>query len=535
MYERLSPTDVGKTQDPELRTLLAQGFLALGEEGLAKLVTSQDKFNTPVTIIEKNGRRTPDNNWGIKRVLKEVPVFVTLSTQVGLSHEQTEGLLMHLLDANNEYARVAENGTNIMLLNRALKQEVTLEQQFSEEDLDALKNMFTLAGKSGEIPKGIEGFRLARRAGLPLKDAVGMLSHLIEIDPLPGYTLHPHNQALSSLYLADVEPELIKQVFSLIGGKKPYYNMHLFEALEEMVTFACPSEEISPQDLFRELAVILEREEDPEAAINIFSAGMLATPIGQSEMKIYAPGEERDRHFRPKSGELELVALPYRARRTLGEGIKDLNKIMHARRVDREQVGEGMWAFDPRSDTWYSFGGKSTHNQVERSMGHKFLPYDLAQLSQEPYLFHVHSEDNMDLVSSPDAFPGREFKDQVDAFIAATPSRADYRSVAELMGEASADLHPRSFIVHPFGVTEFIYPHDINQLNNMALNARNIRSNVIDNFNWYRDGREDRSAYGLKLDEATIVDILLKRLNHALPEGFSLKLIKPKDELRNRN
>ena len=205
----------------------------------------------------------------------------------------------------------------------------------------------------------------------------------------------------------------------------------------------------------------------------------------------------------------------------MNDGVSDLEEIAQARSHRWESVGEGMWVFDPNADTWYSLGGK-TEVHPDR-VRHYFIAYDASQLSERPYMFHTHPEDLEIMLRNPyDDFSTREYQDHVTKFLSSTPSRADYSVVADTIDRAASDIHPRSFIVHSLGITEFTYPNDLEKIKEKEIKKRDIRDQAMLNFGWNSLGwRRDI------VDEATVAKMLVDDLNKLLPEGFAIKLHEP--------
>lgn len=520
MGERLQPTGINLARDSHLRGLFAQNIQALGEQPLARVVEALRRFNGPVTIMEMDGSERVDNNWHLRQVLQEIPRYTEASTRAGLTSEQTEGLLTHLL--NSTPYDFERNERNISLLRRALEQEAEKDQRLTRKDIGRLRKMIALAGKYGVLPHTIQGYTTARRIGLSIQDSTEMVMRLSDADgALAGYTFGSFNEALSSLAIAPINPEVVKDTFARVGGRRPYYRQSLYRALEEMITFSCPSDKVSPQELLQGLLANLQEGEDIEAAMERYLSDKQKKLPGVDRIVVYAPGEERDRHFIPKPGRLELTALPYRTQLDLNEGVRDLEGIARARSHRWENIGEGMWVFNPDISMWYSLGGK-TEVHPDR-VRHNFVAYDAAQLSERPYMFHTHPEDLEVMLRNPyDDFPSREYRDHVTKFLSSTPSRADYSVVADTIERATSEIHPRSFIVHSLGITEFTYPNDLEKIKEIATKSRDIRDQAMLNFGWdYLHWRRDI------IDEPTVARMLIDDLNKLLPEGFSIKLHAP--------
>lgn len=522
MSERIQPNDLNLSRDPHLQGLVAQNMQALGEQPLSRVVQALQRFNGPVTVQEKNGTQRVDNNWHLRQVLQEIPGYAEAAEHAGLSPKQSEGLVTHLI--NSTPYDFERNEINISLLTRSLVQEAEQDNKLTGKDVTQLRRMIKTAGKYGVLPHSIYGYTTARRLGLSIEDSTAMVMHLSDADgSLAGYTFGSFNEALSSLAIAPVEPEVVKDTFARLGGKHPYYRQGLYRALEEIVTFGCPSNGTTPQEVLQGLLANLQEGEDIEAAMERYISDEQRKLPNEEGVIILNLGEERDGYFIPKPGKLELAALPYRTHRGLNEGVKDLEAIAQARSHRWESVGEGIWMYDPNDSVWYSLGGKT---EIQAGIvRHNFIAYDAAQLSERPYMFHTHPEDLEVMLTDPYSdFPTREYRGHVTKFLSSTPSRADYSVVADIIERATSDIQPRSFIAHSLGITEFIYPNDLKRLKEMAIKSRDIRDQAMLNFDWgnitWRRGRN-------MIDEATVVKMLVDDLNKLLPEGFAIKLHEP--------
>jgi len=183
-----------------------------------------------------------------------------------------------------------------------------------------------------------------------------------------------------------------------------------------------------------------------------------------------------------------------------------------------------MFVFDPKLGLWYSLGGQLElpslgqvlSGRAER-VRHNFLPYDISKLSKTPFLFHVHPEFLDCFVTPPrNSLTYPHLRDHFTKFLTATPSRADYKAVAELMKMSKSEVFPRSFITHALGTTEFVYPHDIRAIGQMAEKSRDLRDEILLNLN--------PNPGLLNSTKNDFVKILFEDLNSRLPKGFAINL-----------
>ncbi|OGY16462.1 MAG: hypothetical protein A2785_02085 [Candidatus Chisholmbacteria bacterium RIFCSPHIGHO2_01_FULL_49_18] len=517
MEESIQPQGPNDPPDRELQDLWSQSSEVLGEQSLSRVVQALQRFNTRFIVIEKDGSEREEENLIVKEALREIPGYADSAYRVGLAPEQAEELLIHLLDSNPY--DFEQNDVSILLLKRSLDQEAELHQRLTTNDISRLKGMITLAGKYGVLPSSLYSYTTLRRIGLSKEDSTALVMYLPDTDGhLAGYSFGPFEEALSSLAIAPIVPKIVKEIFECVGGARPYYRQHVYRALEELIIFASPSNRTTPQELLQGLLTNGEGGGDIADAIDKYLSEDQTNLLGENGMVIYKVGEEREKYFIPRSGRLEHAALPYRIQRGLDAGVQDLEELVRARSHRWEAVGEGMWIFDPKTKTWYSLGGKTEIHPGK--VTHNFIHFDASKLTERPYMFHLHPEDLEIMLRNPfDDFPSREYRDHVTKFLSSTPSGADYSVVADTLERATSEIHPRSFIVHALGITEFTYPHDLDKIRKMSILSRDVRDQALLNFDWNEFLWRREIA-----DEAKVTRMLVDDLNKVLPEGFAITL-----------
>lgn len=151
--------------------------------------------------------------------MQELPGYAEASDSAGLTPEQAEGLLIHLLDSTPfDFER---NEINISLLKRSINQEAELNQRLTKRDIGRLRKMIIVGGKYDVLPHSLYGYTTARRIGLSIQDSTAMITHLPDTDGhLAGYTFGSFNEALSSLAIAPIDPEVVKD--TLVMNKRSY-------------------------------------------------------------------------------------------------------------------------------------------------------------------------------------------------------------------------------------------------------------------------------------------------------------------------
>ncbi len=477
------PLQVFRAPDPELSALATRSLQSVGAERLDRLMKAHQKFNEPVYVIDEQGRERRDDNFKLKRSLAEIPDYVDNAQEAGLSPDQAQQLTETLL--NSSPYEFHDPEITISLLGRAFRNAAEADHPLNEQDYERLRGLIALSAKYGVDHNASYAYSLAQRIGLSTQQGTEMIAKLIEADGyLSGYTFAPFCDALKTLNVARVNPDLVVRVFDKLGGDRPYYSQAVFRAFEDIITFGCPSHDMTPQEVMESIMKQVEAGEDIEEVLARFGGGDQRQLPGEQRVEIINPQEERDRYFVQKPGELEIAALPYQTRKSLNEGVRDLENMAVASSGKWEETGEGFWVYDSLSGTWYSLGGQIEIRAM--AMRHNMVPYDISQLSGKPMMFHCHPREFEVMIRPPrgaSVFP-EQYEDQVTKFLTATPSRADYAVVADLVERATDDIEPRSFIVHSSGVTEFTYPTDLEQLKRMSTESREIRDQALLDFDW---------------------------------------------------
>jgi hypothetical protein len=333
----------------------------------------------------------------------------------------------------------------------------------------------------------------------------------------PGYAIVPLLDVLRALKVANMDVKSLKRILNHVEKLPRWDRATAYQVLEEAFVTLCPGERITPQDL---VDIFFSQRAGNETITDFlfrFSKGHIEKRLTTKEPHATTSSLQHD-YFQPKAGRLEHAPLPYQTVRNLQAGIRDLQGLALAKDYLWEDIAEGFWIFDPKTEVWYSLGGKTQIG--DSAVRQVFLEYDISTLTRDPYLFHVHPEGLEIHLSNPYSdFPTRELKKHAVKFYSSTPSRADYALVGDLMKATRQDIeHPRSFIVHSLGVTEFTYPEDPSKLDTMAIQAQSIRDEAAMNFRW------DKIVLGTRgSDYVSVVKRLMKELNARMPEGFSVK------------
>jgi hypothetical protein len=497
--------------DPELRTQLKGCEPYFRGNDFRKFLQAQRRFESPAVYVAKEGQRGLDslNNepvyyYHLRATLSEIPVYMRAVNQVGLSYKRGFDILMHLF--NGDKYNFSQKESDLAILAKALT--TAKEDQSLPKSIKKIKKLMS-AGVGGCGMRGtLYGFYITSRLGVPIAEAGSIIAKGAE----GSYVMGPFNEALKSMLPAKPNPKLVVEAFRILDGDgRNYWNSGGYKHFEELMTFAAPGMGISVDNM---LAMFVS------AAKSKSKRKELECAVGKKET-----AENKERYFLQYAGELEHFAQPYVTRRSLNEGLKDLESLAHARYNDWREVGEGMFVFDPKSQLWYSLGGKLELPSMEEVLSgraervrHNFLPYDISSLSDTPFLFHVHPKE-LDTFVTPerDSLVCPHLQKHITKFLTATPSRADYKVVAKLMKDAKIEVKPRAFISHALGITEFVFPYDIKAIEEMGIKARDLRDQPLLNFR----------PHLIYLNEAQFVEALVQDLNAQLPEGFAIKLNQP--------
>lgn len=506
-------------EDPELFLLMGQSSTLLGKDNLDRLLNAQQRFNHEVHVGQADGTIRVDKNFHIKRILEQIPDYLRSSESVALDSTQATDILVTIADSD-PYEMVPHDDLTLTGLAVGFDRTAEKGERFSEDVLKKFKNMIALASKYGVAEHAITGYIAAQRVGLSIKDSADLLMHLPKADGImAGYSFANFNDALKSLANAKVNPKLVKKVFKLLGGKRPYSRGGAYNMFETFITLGSPRTGISPQAFLESFFTQRRKEEGVEEFLSrFFDESQFKLPTSDVEIIRKIPKEE---YFVEKTGKVEQAALPYRLNRSLTDGIKDLQGLANAWYHKYEDVGLGFWTYDPAKEIWYSFGGKlnlSSGRILQYMWG-----YDISDLSDTPMLFHVNPEEfEIMFMSSSSGLVHSEEAEYLDKFLSATPSRMDVKTVASLMERARKMVHPRLFIASSLGITELRYPDNIEEIKKLGETARDIKDQVIMNYNWH--SLNYRRIYGQPPSLLETTQELITSLNKRLPDGFSVVL-----------
>jgi hypothetical protein len=489
--------------DRELTQQLEQCEPYFQGDDFGRFLEAQKRFDNTVHVVdEKQGIDRQVNHYFLKQTLKQIPEYMQSVNQSRLSYEQGLELLMHML--NGDKYNFSNKKSDMLILTKALND--SHEDKSLPRSINKIKKLMS-AGVGGSGMGGtIYSFFITARLGVPVSEASSIIVPAAE----GSYVIGPFNEALKSMLPAKPNPKLVVEAFTILNGDgRNYWNAGYYRQFEQFMTFVAPGNGISVDNM---LAMFASASKSPSKRKELECAAE----------KKEAQKEGKERYFLPFDGKLECLAQPYVAKRSWNEGLKDLTKLATASLHDWEEIGEGMFVFDPKDQLWYSLGGKLETPSIEEVLSgraervrHNFLSYDISSLSETPLLFHIHPEALECFVRpSRDSLVYPHLQYSITKFLTATPSRADYKVVAQLIKNAKSKVTTRSFIAHALGITEFVYPHDIKAIGEMGEKARDLRDQPLLN----------PKSHWTSLDEAPFVEALIQDLNTKLPEGFAINL-----------
>jgi hypothetical protein len=498
--------------DQELADLVDENLKHYRKDDLVNFIRLARRFNRkPVGIVE-DGAITRNVDWfHLRHSLEILPEYLDSAKAAGFSYEDANAVLCDVVKSC-KYDWKIDQHTEIMLLGRAMSAAAGQGINLSESSAP-FREMIALGNEYGVLEASLYAFSIAIQMGLSVEQSCRMIGKLADADgALSGYTFSSFNDALKSLRPAQVDPNLVAQTFEILGGERPYFQQGLYQAFELMITFGCPSHNVHPNKVLEMIVAKAKRKNNDGERLLSYASNQLKKEKPQND----------DGYFANVSGPLVHASLPYQNKRSFNQGIRDLEQLAKANMHDWQEVGEGMWVFDPESSTWYSFGGK-----LEIKPGrvrHNFVVYDLSKLSKTPILCHIHPEDLEVMVAPPrDVLRFPQLKEGLTKFLSSTPSRADYGVIAEFLKESSRYIKPQAYIVHDLGVTEVRFPSDVSKLEQMNKDVRDIRDQVM----LAADPFEFLPGNGRKIDTYKFIYTLMNRLNTRLPAGFENVLHPP--------
>jgi hypothetical protein len=495
----------GVVTDPHLASLLTQSVEAVGPERLDRLLRLNEPFNVMRLRLDESGRWADDEQNGNRTFLTELLACAEAAKGASVSNEQLEELVADVLK-DVIIPDMIRSSDMMGPLTRALQVSAAAGEQLTPEDLAKLKQVIEAGARDEVVRESLTAYVSTREAGLSLEDGADLvLGYLGTANLRVGYDMWSFREALRALNVATVDPELVKEIFGSIERERPDPRNAMYTNLKDAIELLCPLRGITPAELLGSIAAHLRAGRSFDEAIDRVVEHSGGLPSADETVNVIIPSEQRDRYFPAQEGALKHAVLPYQTRRSLNDGLRDLERLTGARRRKSEVAAEGRWVFDPQSGTWYSMGGSTVYIPETGAVRHRGpLQYDHSQLTPSPYVFHIHPED---------------YGVAGDRFGFIFPSSADYRDAAASIGVANQPMQQRSFISHPIGITEFTYPNDTTHIAAVAEAFDEAKAALIDSF-----GAGDIINVANQVGQERLARLIVGEMNNRLPAGFAIKL-----------
>jgi hypothetical protein len=494
--------------DPALAELLVQNAALLGSEKLDHLLAHHARFDRPSSFRDELGNFSEDRHRRNREFLEHVPGFMAAAEQAAVPQEQAQELLEHTLD-NVQNPKLNIQGSARITALLAKTFAASGENSLTEQNLAQLKTLISTVSEDNVIPHTLETLEAAQKAGLSLEDSMQLVDGYFQTSN--GRQVYEHmdsfREALRTLHVAGVDPQLVKDVFQTFDQIDPQYRHEVYDDLRALITNGARVYDMKPEAVLRAALHEVNDETDIEHALGkVVERQQKGTRVEGSEPGISTPRERIDNHFIQKGGQLEHAAVPYQTNRSLEEGLSDIKELTGAERYFGDVVAEGHWIFDPHTDTWYSFGGETKRDPVTRTTSHTSQKFDVSELSDTPYDFHIHPTDNEKIA---------------DRYGHIFPSNADFKTAATMLDDAGNTVSLRSFISHRYGITEFTYPADTNALREAGEHFETLRDAY---FEQCIGDEYDVLATARHMGDPEFIRAIVADINSHLPETFAIKI-----------
>ncbi len=513
--------------DCQLMGLLAQTLLHMTEEDLALYIERVARFDKqPVSVLQSfpgessldfsSGR--PVYWWHLRRDLAILPKYFDTSEKSELSEKEATTLLFSLVDSRtydfDGVTGLIETLTTIM--------ESCAERSLDFQDrIPQFKDFLQLARQEGDINRALGIIQLGIAAGMTIEQSVEIVTDIYNGRGIPGYVFRDLYDELNALRTNAASGDLIfHSLKTIVASGVPFSEFTQF--LYVAATHTNHDQNKILEQIFLPKAISAA----DDTLSNVKAPGLddgeqtVLDRATRALMPVFAPGDSKPAvsikdpsNYFPDSRAkiLRHGILPYRATRSLEEGLQDLHALMKA------EYQEGAWIFDQKSDTWFSLGGRTdlrTH-----SVRHDFFPYDISALSLSPMFVHIHPEKNEVLIRPHrDSLAYTQLQDKVTKFLATMPSGSDFRAISDLMTDASRTVSVKGLIVTSIGLTEMIVPNDPPCIAELAMSFRHLKDQTLSEF----DAKGYLTEHGIKEPDVKFVKRLLGELNKKLPPGFEI-------------
>jgi|GEM_PF-2575835 len=493
LYAR--PNSLVITHDPRLEQARDAATAIFDAETIAQLEAAHDPLNLPAIVGEQGEVDIIDPNLGTKLLLQDVADLGRVADAVALPQTAARDLALAVLEGTRS-PRLPLDGPDtvrgVAVLSRALVASAE-NGVVHEAGVASLQRVIAASADREVISEGLTLYDAALRAGFSPQEGIRTVEQFLDNRSYDDISLTavPYCDMLRTFEGLGADPTAIRALLDGVEQTPADDQPALCRSVRLAVMRAAGCFDVTPDEVLEHLKGGLQRG--------------LALPAMLEEVHAF-PREEHetrgtvDRYFTPAEGSLHHSPLPYQSTGTLSEGVEALTELTDADTRRGESVSEGTWFFNPVSDTWYSLGGETTDLGGSNAV-HDMLAYDLHLLGETLYNFHIHPNALLSVRNALDA---------------ALPSYIDYELIATMLRQASGPTQIRSFVSHRLGVTEYSYPSDPQQLEEVARGWMARVSAVIESF-----GVGTPAELFTRQGHAVIPEVL-RRLNASLPDGFAL-------------
>lgn len=513
--------------DDQLMGLLAQTLLHMTEEDLAVYIERVTRFDKePVSVLQSfpgeslldfsSGR--PVYWWHLRRDLAILPKYFDTSEVLEVSEKEATSLLFSLVES----LKYDFGGVTNLIETLTTIMESCAERSLDFQDrIPQFKDFLHLARQEGDINRALGIVQLGIAAGMTIEQSVEIVTDIYNGRGIPGYVFRDLYDELNALRTNAASGDLIfHSLKTIVASGVPFSEFTQFLYVAATHTNYDQNEIL--EQIFRPKANLAADEILSNVKVPGLDNGKqtILDRATRALMPVYAPDDSKPAvsikdpsNYFPDSRAKSLRhgILPYRATRSLEEGLQDLHALMKA------EYQEGAWIFDQQSDTWFSLGGRT--NLRTHSVRHEFFPYDISALSLSPMFIHIHPEKNEVFIRPHrDSLAYTQLQDKVTKFLATMPSGSDFKAISDLMNEASRTVAVKGLIVTSIGLTELIVPNDPCRIAELAMSFRRLKDQTLSEF----DARGYFTEYGIKEPDVKFVKRLLGELNKKLPPGFEI-------------
>ena len=525
LIAKLQSSDFSPAADRELVSLLAAGLKFISPDDMLAYLDKVKRFNSgPVNVMQSlPGERLIDWNSGrlvywynLRQDLQNFPQFFEAAERVALSPNEASRLLFSLVDCErHEFVGVTDH---IKIMTKLLEKCAEKGLSFKDE-LPQIEEFFRVLHKEGEALRALNILTLGVAAGMSIKQAIEIVNDVYNRPGIAGYTFMALYDELDHIGANHVNGNVFFQAL-----KSVIASGDSFKDFVQAVYAAVACTQLSQTEIFGKV-IDAKKQLDGQSAdtgnlaptqsslLDLAFKDLLPSSPSNGAKSAAVIKEPSD--YFPDIGTKALVhgILPYRVRRSLRDGLRDLQKLM------KEDLQEGAWIFDQKSETWYSLGGR-TNLRLGR-VRQEFFSYDVSLLSQSPVFVHIHPEQGETFIRPDrDSLIYPQLQNKLTKFLATMPSVADLLGIASLMKKASTKVPVRGLIVTPLGLTEIRMPNDLQQIEQLAARFTDLKDQVLLDF----DAGSYLQSHGLAESDRLFVGRLLTNLNKLLPLGFRISI-----------